>query len=63
MKNILYSIIFSSMLFSTYSVGDTIDQEHLNMVFETCFGNDGESITFGDYESNSVIWLNFAATW
>ena len=55
-------IIFSSLLFSVYGPGDTISDEHLNMTFDTCFGDISE-VAFGDYQNNSVIWLNFAATW
>ena len=62
MKNILYPIIFFTMLFSTYNIGDTISQEHLDMAFSTCYGDISE-ITFDDYKNSSVIWLNFAATW
>ena len=62
MNKTLYIIIFFSMVFSTYDIGDTISQEHLDMTFDTCFG-DISQVTFGDYQNSSVIWLNFAATW
>jgi len=62
MNKLIYIGFFLSVLSSTYNVGDTISEEHLNMEFDTCFG-DIESVTFGDYENNSVIWLNLSASW
>ena len=61
MNKLIY-ILLVSLMFSNYDVGDTISEEHLNMTFDTCFG-DIESVTFGDYENNSVIWLNLSASW
>ena len=60
-KNI-YIIIFFTLVFAGYNIGDTISDEDLNTIFPVCFG-DMESVTFGDYMNNSVIWLNLSASW
>ena len=62
MNTLIYIIFFLSIALSGYGVGDTISQEHLDMEFDTCFG-DLETISFGDYQNNSVIWMNLSATW
>ena len=62
MNNILYITIFFTIAFSDYNIGDTISDEDLNTSFDTCFG-DIESVTFGNYKNNSVIWLNLSASW
>ena len=62
MNKILYITIFITIAFSGYNIGDTISDEDLNTSFDTCFG-DIESVTFGDYENNSVIRLNLSASW
>ena len=62
MKNILYSIIFFAILFPGYDAGDAISEEHLNMVFDTCFGEES-TITFSNYYKQSIIWLNISASW
>ena len=59
---ILLLFMLSSFIFPQYNVGDTINEEHLSMTFDTCFGDISE-VTFGDYQNSSVIWLNFGATW
>ena len=59
---IILFFMLSSFIFPQYNIGDTISEEHLNMEFDTCFG-DLETISFGDYQSNSVIWLNLSASW
>ena len=58
----LIILILISFVYSYYDVGDIISEEHLNMEFDTCFG-DLETIKFGDYQNNSVIWLNLSASW
>ena len=62
MNKILYITIFITIAFSGYNIGDTISDEDLNTTFNTCFG-DIETVTFGDYQNNSVIWLNLSASW
>ena len=62
MNKLIHIIFFLSIALSGYGVGDTISQEHLNMEFDTCFG-DLETISFGDYQNNSVIWINLSASW
>ena len=62
MKNLLYTIIFFATAFSGYSIGDTISQNDLDETFDICFG-DIETVTFGNYQNNSVIWLNLSASW
>ena len=55
-------MLFVTMALSTYDVGDKISQEHLDMTFDICFGDD-ETVSFGEYENNSVIYINMSATW
>tara|TARA_Y100000814_G_scaffold93007_1_gene63945 strand:+ start:726 stop:914 length:189 start_codon:yes stop_codon:yes gene_type:complete len=62
MNKLIHIIFFLSIALSGYGIGDTISQEHLNMEFDTCFG-DLETISFGDYQNNSVIWINLSASW
>jgi len=64
MNKLIYITLFISCILSQsqYNVGDTINEEHLSMTFDTCFGDISE-VTFGDYQNSSVIWLNFGATW
>ena len=62
MNRLIYIILCTSFVLSQYDLGDTITDEHLNMTFDTCFGDISE-VTFGDYQNSSVIWLNFGATW
>ena len=62
MNKLIHIIFFLSIALSAYGVGDTISEEHLNMEFDTCFG-DLETISFGDYKNNSVIWINLSASW
>ena len=58
----IYFILILSLLFNQYVEGDTISDEDLDTTFNTCFG-DIETVTFGDYYHNSVIWLNISASW
>ena len=63
LNKLLYTSFFLSVVFSGYNIGDIISEEHLdNMTFDTCFG-DMETVTFGDYQNNSVIWINLSASW
>ena len=63
MNKLIHITLFISFVFSQqYNVGDTIGEEHLNMTFDVCYG-DIEDVTFDDYKNNSVIWLNFVASW
>ena len=62
MNKLFYIIFFLSIGFSGYDIGDTISQNDLDQNFNTCFG-DISAVSFGDYENNSVIWLNLSASW
>ena len=62
MNKFIHYIFFLSIALSGYGVGDTISEEHLNIEFDTCFG-DIETVTFGDHLGSSVIWLNLSASW
>ena len=62
MKKIVHIIFFVSIALSGYGVGDTISEADLNIEFDTCFG-DLETISFGDYQNSSVIWINLSASW
>ena len=62
MNRLLYITLFISFVLSQYNIGDTISEEHLNMTFDTCYG-DILDVTLNDYKNSSVIWLNFGATW
>ena len=61
-KYTLFTVVLFTQLLALYDVGDTINVEDLNTTFDTCFG-DIETVTFGDYQNNSVIWLNLLASW
>ena len=58
----LLIVLLLNLIFAIYFEGDTISDEDLNTTFDTCFG-DIETVTFGDYYHNSVIWLNISASW
>ena len=62
MNKIFYIIFFLSIGFSGYGIGDTIGEDHLGDEFGTCFGAI-DTVRFGDYKNNSVIWLNLSASW
>ena len=64
MNKLLYISLSISMLFSGYSVGDTISEDHLDDYFSACFDPNGDwEGSFGAYKNNSVIWLNLSASW
>ena len=50
-------------LASVYEEGDTISEEHQNVIFEQCYGydEDGE-IKLADY-LGKVLWIEMSATW
>ena len=53
----------SLALASVYEVGDTVSEEHQNVVFEQCYGydEDGE-IKLADY-IGKVLWIEMSASW
>ena len=61
-KSYLPIVLLLNLMFAVYVEGDTISQEDLTTTFNTCFG-DVETVTFGDYYHNSIIWLNISASW
>ena len=64
---LLYSfrlvLIVSLSLASVYEEGDTVSNEHQNVVFTQCYGydEDGE-IKLADY-LGKVLWIEMSATW
>ena len=64
---LLYSfrlvLIVSLSLASVYEEGDTVSNEHQNVVFTQCYGydEDGE-IKLADY-LGKVLWIEISATW
>ena len=53
----------SLALASVYEVGDTVSEEHQNVVFEQCYGydEDGE-VKLADY-LGKVLWIDLSASW
>ena len=69
MKNII-GIIFISLSFCAYSVGDLISNNHLNQEFELCYPSSlDNTISLGDYNGNTnggdyhVLVIDMSATW
>ena len=64
MKYLLLIIITVSFTFSSYyTIGDTVNVEHLNIPLNICFGeNEGNTITLAD-NIGKVTLLGIDATW
>ena len=71
MKKIII-VLFITMGFSSYNVGDSISDNHLNQEFELCYSIPGTSdniITLNDYNGNinggdyHVLVIDMSATW
>jgi len=65
MKRVLFTILLTTALFSEYSVGDQISDEHQNMAFDVCYGDyDNGQLSLSDFgDGNTVIWINMSASW
>ena len=69
---IIILILFIALGFSSYNVGDSISDSHLNQEFELCYSMPGTSdniITLNDYNGNvnggdyHVLVIDMSATW
>ena len=60
---VCWFLIVGIALSQVYDVGDTISEEHQNIVFEQCYGidEDGE-IRLADYQGK-VLWIEMSASW
>jgi len=69
MKNII-GIIFISLSFCAYSIGDLVSNNHLNQEFELCYPSSSDNtVSLGDYNGNTnggdyhVLVIDMSATW
>ena len=64
-KFYIITILFSTLLYSEYSVGDQISENHQNLAFDVCYGNyENNQLSLSDFaDGNSVFWINLAASW
>ena len=69
MKNIT-TIIFLSICFSAYNVGDLISHSHLNQEFELCYPSAADNtMSLSDYNGNTnggdyhILVIDMSATW
>ena len=61
MKRIVFILILGASLFSEYSVGDTISDEHLESILPVCYG-DEDDFSLSSLEGK-FIWIEFSASW
>ena len=61
MKRVIFTILLTTTLFSEYSVGDQISDEHLESILPVCYG-DEDDFSLSSLEGK-FIWIEFSASW
>ena len=58
-------LLILGILYADYGLGDVISQDDLNLSFDVCYGNYPSSqFSLSDFNnSNTVFWINLAASW